>query len=349
MAAETSAQLNIRFSVMPDELLGKRNPRFLKDGKRYTASKLLSAAFLHTRFSVLGYDCKTTYKDVNDELGYARSTIARNFAELTDDEDGIFKRDGQSKYVPSVKVSSAHGLPIYHFLLEQGYNGKRLTGDDVLYLSMIIRFYDNKSRTQKYFVGGEKRVAGALNKKSYGTAHAVVHRLIDAKYILSFILHDGKLSEKPGMGFNGDYQTVYVLTDKLKKRLQAVKDEQKRLKDEKEAIKAITGINKKKKEIIAPTAEETAYTEDERAEAIAKAFRSDITFKNYKQKYIKLSGELITATMQNGGQDTAETLELGRQLGSIMSDVLNYLLSHNIKRTYIPDDWEAFIRTVLRS
>ena len=40
--------------------------------------------------------------------------------------------------------------------------------------------------------------------------------------------------------------------------------------------------------------------------------------------------------------------ELEKKLDNILSDVLNYLQAHNVTRTYIPDDWQAFVREILK-
>lgn len=37
-----------------------------------------------------------------------------------------------------------------------------------------------------------------------------------------------------------------------------------------------------------------------------------------------------------------------KKLDNILSDVLNYLQAHNVPRTYIPDDWQAFVREILK-
>lgn len=97
MTATAEKQFNIHFSVVANEYFGKDSAaRFTNGGKRFTATKILTAGILSTRQNVLGDGCTTSYADFQNELRLARSTTARNVAELT--RDGAFSRYKKSKY-----------------------------------------------------------------------------------------------------------------------------------------------------------------------------------------------------------------------------------------------------------
>lgn len=361
MTRATEIQFNNHFSVVPPELFGKEGAaRFTHRGKRFSATKILSAALLSTRQNVLGSGCTTSYADFEKELHFARSTTARNVAELT--HGGTFKRDGQSKYTAAYSVDIKHGVPVYHFLRTEEFNGKRLCGNAVLYLSIIIRFYMNPEREQKYFIGGEKRAAKTLNVPE-STAHGVIDELLRSDCILRFVLHDGKISE--GKGINADYLTVYVVNDKILKTVKKIRKEINKQNSDKEEFKKLFAPSaqaepkpakpkKGKRNIIAQwqsvmeemQAEELTrkYKDD-----ILKTFACDFAFNQLKRDYITTYNKYFAALRQSGGAASIETQETERQLDSILTDVLNYLMSHNIRREELPDDWKQFIRDLLNT
>ncbi|MDE7181506.1 MAG: hypothetical protein K2O41_00555 [Clostridia bacterium] len=350
--SEAAEKLNIKFSVISDELFGKSDTRFLKNGKRFTATKILSAGFLCTRAAVLGSGCTTSYSDFEQEFGFARSTIARNVDELT--SGGTVKRCGQSKYETGYTMDMKHGVPVYHFLFSETFNGEKLTDNGVLYLSILIRHYTNDNREQKYFIGGEKRAAKTLNVPQ-STAFGIVRGLMKAGVIHRFVLHDNTLSA--GVGINNDYKTVYVVDDKILNKVKAIRKEQRKQKANAEAVKEIFGTptatsSKRRGNLIEQwqsTLEHRQSNAEKYAETLARTFKSDFEFNRLKREYVKLNDNYWSAILRNGGRDTPETLEQERQLDGILSDILNYLLSHNVKRTYIPDDWKDFIIEILKS
>lgn len=360
----TEKQLNNHFSVVPSEFFGKDGAaRFTSGGKRFTATKILSAALLSTRQNVLGDGCKTSYTDFESELRLAHSTTARNVGELI--RDGSFKRDKKSTYSAAYSFDVKHGLPVYHFLRTETFNGKRLSGNAVLYLCYLIRFYLNPEREQKYFIGGEKRAYKTINVPQ-STAHGVVNELLYADCIHRFQLHNGKLSE--GKGINSDYLTVYTVDDKILKRVKEIRKAINKAQADKAALK----------KMFATTAQEISEREqnpaakperrkpslldqwqrtlasmqakaEKRAETLAKLFKDDFTYNQLKRDYTTTHNKYFTAILQNGGEETAQMQELERQLDVILSDVLNFLLSHNIQREELPDDWKPFITHMLRS
>lgn len=359
MSEATERQLNNRFSVVPPELFGKDgSARFQSSGKRLTSSTILTGALFSTRENVLGNGCKTSYTDITKELGYARATNARNVKKLTD--SGIFNRFGQSKYTAVYSLDTKHGgLPVYHFLRTETFNDVRLSGNDVLAACNVIRHYLNDEREQKYFIGGESRVASFLNCVE-STAHGVINRLLKSGIIQRFVLHDGKLSE--GKGINGDYQTVYIVNDKILKRVRDIRKAIRKQKSEQEALRklfsekpepkpAASSNKPRKRNLIDQWQSALALLQEKAensAEAIAKRFATDFTFNQLKRDYINTKGKHIEAIIQSRGQETAAMSELEKKLDNILSDVLNYLQAHNVPRTYIPDDWQAFVREILK-
>ena len=365
MPITADKQFNMHFSVVCEEFFGKNGAaRFTSGGKRFTATKILSAGFLSTRQNVLGDGCTTSYTDFETELRFARSTTARNVGELT--RGGTFKRDKKSTYSALYSVDIKHGLPVYHFLRTEEFNGKRLSGNAVLYLSYLIRFYTNPDREQKYFIGGEKRTAKTINVPQ-STANGFINELLHAgvMHFLQLYKKTGKVKE--GKGINSDYLTVYVVDDKILKRVKAIRKEINKAQADKEALKKIFAttsqeISERKQKPAKPklrkpnlldqwreTLASMQAKAEKRAETLAKLFKDDFVFNQLKRDYISLSGKYFKALQQSGGEDTAETQELERQLDCILTDVLNFLLSHNIQREELPDDWKPFVRDLLRT
>lgn len=362
-AVAVKKQLNNKFSVVLPEYFGKDNSsRFQSEGKRFTGSKILTAALLHTRETVLGNGCTTSYTDFENELGFSRATIARNVKELT--FEGVFKREGQSKYSSAYSSDNKHGVPVYHFLRTETFNGKRLSSNAVLYLSILIRFYTNQERKQKYFVGGQMRVAKVLTTAD-STAKGIVDELLYAGVVRRFQMHDNKLSE--GKGINGDYVTVYIVDDKILKRVKEIRKALNKKKSDAEALRKLFSEKTEPKRTVSdnsnkqspyrcsiiermPSAELTEMlAKENNAASIAKAFKNDFAFNQIKRNYINATEKYFMALKQSGGEDTSELIEIQDKLDSILSDVLNYLLSHNVQRTYIPEDWKTFIQEILRS
>ena len=365
MSETTEKQLNNRFSVIPSEFFGKdKSTRFQSGGKRFPSSKILTAGLLHTRETVLGNGCTTSYTDFENELGYSRATIARDVKELTRE---LFNRNGQSKYSSAYSIENKHGLPVYHFLRLETFNGVRLCGNDVLFLSNVIRHYLNKERSQKYFIGGESRVASFLNCAD-STACRVVDRLLKSGTMIRLQMHNNKLSE--GKGLNSTYQTVYIVDDRILKRVKEIRKAINKQKAETEALKKLFS---EKPEPKLPAASDNLrkqsthphrrsiierwqsamqakeQSKEQSAASIAKALKDDITFNQIKREYINESTKYLEELRKNGGEDTAELIEMQNKLDSILSEILNYLLSHNVQRTYIPEDWKSFIQEIIRS
>lgn len=88
---------------------------------------------------------------------------------------------------------------------------------------------------------------------------------------------------------------------------------------------------------------------ENRAEILASRFKDNSTFNQIKRDYIATNNKIIEATLKNGGNNTAEILELERQLDCISDDILNFLQSHNVQRKDLPDDVQAFIIDLIRS
>ncbi len=359
MAEATEKQLNNRFSVLPPEFFGKDgSARFQKsDGKRLNSSTMLTGALLATRENVLGNGCKTSYTDINNELGYARATTARNVAQLTC--SGIFSRFGQSQYTAVYSLDTNHGLQIYHFLCKETFNGVKLSDNDVILLCNVIRFYlrDEDERGQKYYIGGASRVSSFLNCAE-STACEVVNRLLKAGVMQRFVLIDGKLLQ--GKGINESYQTVYVVNEDILKRVKKIRKEINKQKADIGALKKLFEIKPepkpaassdkpRKRNLIDQWQSTLALLQEQaRPQEIAKQFANDHAFNQLKRDYISTNGKYIEAVLQSSGQDTAATSELKNKLDTILSDVLNYLQAHNVPRTYIPDDWEPFVREILK-
>lgn len=363
MPITADRQFNMHFSVVADEYFGKGGAaRFTNSGKRFTATKILSAALLSTRQSVLGNGCTTSYTDFENELRLARSTTARNVNELT--HSGAFKRDKKSTYSAVYSVDLKHGVPVYHFLRTDTFNGKRLNGNAVLYLSILICFYSNPEREQKYFIGGEKRAAKTVNVPQ-STAHGFINELLRAGVIHRLQLHKKAGKVKEGKGINADYLTVYVVDDKILKTVKAIRKQINKAQADKIALKKMFATTsqeiaereqKHEKRSKPNLLDQWSYTlaaiEERKkkcAETLAKRFVDDFAFNQLKHDYISLSGKYFKALQQSGGEDTAVTQELENQLNDILADVLNYLLSHNIQRKDLPEDWQAFVRELLRT
>lgn len=354
MQATAEKQFNKHFSVVADEYFGKDGAaRFTDCGKRFTATKILSAALLSTRQSVLGNGCTTSYTDFEREMCFARSTTARNVAELT--QDGAFKRDKKSTYTAAYNIDIKHGVPVYHFLRTEKFNGKRLSSNAVLYVSFLIRFYLNPEREQKYFIGGEKRAAKTINVPQ-STAHGLINELLHADCIQRFQMHNGKLAT--GKGINSDYLTVYTVNDKILKAAKAIRKEINKQKADVAALKKLFATTDKpaepprrKPNLIDQWQSTLAAIEERKAisaETLAIMFENDVVFKQLKRDYISISSKYFNALRQFGGEDNAQTQELEKRLDSILNDILNFLLSHNIQRSELPDDWKPFIRQLIR-
>lgn len=350
-------QFNKHFSVVASEYFGKNGAaRFTDGGKRFTGTKILLAALLSTRQNVLGDGCTTSYTDFESEMRFARSTIARNVAELT--QGGNFIRDKKSTYTAACYVDVKHGVPVYHFLRTETFNGKRLSSNAVLYLSYLIRFYLNSEREQKYFVGGEKRAAKTINVPQ-STAHGFINELLHANVMQRFVLHNGEI--KVGKGINSDYLTVYIVNDKILKAAKAIRKEINKQKADVAAFKKLFTVAEREQKPTEPPRrkpnlidqwQSTLAAIEERkamsAETLAKMFENDVAFKQLKRDYIRTSSIYFNALINSGGEDTAEINEIEKRLDIILNDILNFLLSHNIQRSELPDDWKPFIRELIR-
>ncbi len=358
MPVTADKQFNKHFSVVASEYFGKDGAaRFTDCGKRFTATKILTAALLSTRQSVLGNGCTTSYTDFESEMCFARSTIARNVAELT--QGGAFMRGKKSTYTAAHNVDVKHGVPVYHFLRTEEFNGKRLSSNAVLYLSYLIRFYLNQEREQKYFIGGEKRAAKTINVPQ-STAHGVINELLHTNCIQRFQMHNGKLSA--GKGINSDYLTVYTVNDKILKAAKAIRKEINKQKADVAALKKLFTVADKREQkpaepprrkpnLIDQWQSTLAAIEERKAisaETLAKMFENDVVLNQLKRDYISISSKYFNALRQFGGEDNAQTQELEKRLDSILNDILNFLLSHNIQRSELPDDWKPFIRELIR-
>ena len=366
MTATAEKQFNIHFSVVANEYFGKDSAAwFTNGGKRFTATKILTAGILSTRQNVLGDGCTTSYADFQNELRLARSTTARNVAELT--RDGAFSRYKKSKYTVAYSVDVKHGLPVYHFLRTEEFNGKRLSCNAVLYLSYLIQFYLNPERKQKYFVGGEKRAAKTINTPQ-STAHGVINELLYAGVIrrLQWYKKIDKITE--GKGINADYLTVYVVDNKILKAVKTIRKQINRQKADNAALKNLFSSsatnkqedrerkpaeqNRRKNNLIDQWQGTLAAIEERKAmsaETLAKRFANDFAFNQLKRDFVDLKTKYFAAIQQSHGEDTDETQRLEKQIDGILSDVLNFLLSHNIQRKEIPNDWKPFIRELIRS
>ncbi len=357
MLEAKALQLNNRFSLMPEVFLGKDGGElFKKDGKRRTASALLCAGVLYTRADVLGDGCTTSYSDLETELHYARATIARDIAE--DKCAGIINRYGQSKYTAGYSVDKKHSLLIYHFLRSETFNGIRLTGNDVMFVCNVIRHYLNDERKQKYFIGGEKRIASFLNV-ALSTAHGVAKRLLKSGVMHRFILIDDKLSE--GKGINLTYPSVYVIDNEILKRVKTIRKQINKQQADKEALKKLFSVKpeqtgdkprKGKPRSLVEQWNETfkymATMRENRVQELAKQFANNFVFNQLKREYKKLNASYFDEIKLNGGNVSIRAEELEAGIDSILSDVLNFLLSHNVPRTYIPEDWKKFIIEIIR-
>ena len=363
MQATAEKQFNMHFSVVADEYLGKGSAtRFTNGGKRFTATKILCAALLSTRQKVLGDGCTTSYTDFTSELCLARSTTARNVGELT--RDGTFKRNKKSTYSAAYSIDEKHGVPVYHFLRTEKFNGKRLSGNAVLYVSFLIRFYLNPEREQKYFIGGEKRAAKTINAPQ-STAHGFINELLRAGLIHRFQMCEKTGKVKEGKGINSDYLTVYVVDDKILKAVKAIRKQINKQAANQQALKKLFASEQQQEQRAKPveqnrrksnlleqwqsTYDKIKEREALSAETIAKSFANNFAFNQLKSDYISTLNKYFNAIRQSGGEDTKETQELKKRLDVILSDILNLLLSHNIQRGELPDDWQTFIRDLIRS
>lgn len=360
MTVTADKQFNKHFSVVVDEYFGKDGAaRFTNSGKRFTATKILTAALLSTRQNVLGNGCTTSYTDFENEMRFARSTIARNVAELT--QGGAFKRDKKSTYTAAHNVDVKHGVPVYHFLRTEKFNGKRLSSNAVLYVSFLIRFYLNPEREQKYFIGGEKRAAKTINVPQ-STAHGLINELLHADCIQRFQMHNGKLAT--GKGINSDYLTVYTVNDKILKAAKAIRKEINKQKADIAALKKLfaaqpndgreqkTAAPPRRKNLLEEWQSTLAVMKQRNAMSaatLAKRFENNVAFNQLKRDYLSTFNKYFNTLRQVGGEENAETQEIEERLDIILSDVLNLLLSHNIQRKELPDDWKPFIRDLIRS
>lgn len=354
MTATADKQFNMHFSVVADEYFGKNGAaQFTNGGKRFTATKILCAALLSTRQNVLGNGCTTSYTDFTSELCLAHSTTARNVSELT--HGGTFKRDKKSTYTAAYSVDNKHGVLVYHFLRTEKFNGKRLSSNAVLYLSVLIRFYLNPEREQKYFIGGEKRAAKTINTPQ-STAHGFINELLRAGVMHRLQLYKKAGKVKEGKGINSDYLTVYVVDDKILKAVKAIRKQINKAQADKQALKklfasAARAQSEREQKPAKPSGTLAAFEEYKAISAgtLAKRFANDFVFNQLKRDYKSLLSKYFTLTQQSCGEETAEVQELEKQLDGNLSDILSFLHSHNIQRKELPDDWKAFIRDLIRS
>lgn len=341
MAETVARQLNNRFSVVPPEFYGKGcSVQFQSGGKRCRSSKVLTAALLSTREAVLGNDCTTSYTDFTSELKYSRATIARDIAELTA-SDGAFKRTRQSKYVAVFEFDTKRGLPVYHFLRAETFNGIRLTGNDVIFASNVIRHYLNESREQKYFIGGEKRVSSFLGV-AISTAHGVIYRLMKAGIMRRFVMHDGKLDT--GKGINNDYQTVYVIDDEILKRVKAIRKEISRQNTEKEAVKLLFTVKAEPKRadeqqnLSADVHYDKYALPEYKFQKLEAAFSSDKIYQDIRQRYLQLKTVWFDKLKE---QDFDSADELEDELNNVADELKCYLQSRGAPPEDIPVNiWE---------
>ncbi len=341
MAATAAIQLNNRFSVVPPEFYGKGcSMQFRSGARRCRSSKILAAALLSTREVVLGNSCTTSYADFTSELHYSRATIARDVTELTA-SGCAFKRTKQSKYATAFEFDTKHGLPVYHFLRTETFNGIRLTGNDVLFASNVIRHYLNVSREQKYFIGGEKRVSSFLGVAT-STAHGVIYRTMKAGIIRRFVMHDGKLDT--GKGINKDYQTVYVIDDEILKRVKAIRKEISRQNAEKEAVKSLFTVKAEPKRADEQQNRRAGVHYDKYAlpeykfQKLEVAFSSDKIYQDIRQRYLQLKTVWFDKLKK---QDFDSADELEDELNDVADELKRYLQSRGASLEDIPINiWE---------
>ncbi len=341
MSGTTAKQLNNKFSIVPPELIGRScSPLFQNCGK----SKVLTAALLNTRETVLGNGCTTSYTDFVSELGYSRSIIARNVVELTS-EGGAFTRAGQSKYAAAIDFDTKHGLPVYHFLRVEMFNGLRLTGNDVLFVSNVIRHYLNDDREQKYFIGGETRVASFLGTVE-STAHGVINRVLKAGILHRFVMHEGKL--EMGKGINSEYQTVYVVDDKILKRVKAIRKALSKAQADKEAVKTLFTVkpeqNTDKKLRRCDDVHYNKYTleisDEQKFHKLEVAFASDEKYLNIKQRFARLR----TAWLDTFRTAPARADELEAEMNDVADELRAYIQSRGAPPDDVPDDIGKYIK-----
>lgn len=349
MQTATTKQLNNRFSFVPSEFYGRRcSALFQSGGRRCRSSKVLTAALLSTRETVLGDGCTTSYSDFERELGYSRATIAGDVAELTKD-GGPFKRPAQSKYSAAYEFDKKRGVPVYHFLLTETFNGIKLTGNDALYLSIMAQFYLNPEREQKYFVGGENRAAKAIGCAA-STAHGMVYRLMKADLITRLVMHEGELSK--GKGINGKIVTVYIVNDQVLKRIKEIRKAINKAQAEKEALKALFTVKLEPK----PNAPQIrsaghynkyapATSEEENEQKFQKldaAFSSDKTYQNIKQRYVQLKAVWFDTLTKAMNFDRADEIE--HEMNDVADELKDYIQSRGAPPGDIPADIGPYIK-----
>ncbi|MDE6868703.1 MAG: hypothetical protein K2J83_06160, partial [Clostridia bacterium] len=281
----------------------------------------------------------TSYTDFTNELGYSRAIIASNVAELTQD-GGAFRRAGQSKYEAAFDFDTKHGLPVYHFLRVEPFNGIRLTGNDVLFVSNVIRHYLNADRAQKYFIGGEIRVASFLGTVE-STAHGVINRVLKAGILHRFVLHDGKLDT--GKGINGDYQTVYVVDDKILKRVKEIRKAVNKAQAKKNALKSLfTGKSEQKnqRDDVHYDKYALATLDEQKYEKLEVAFACDETYQNIKRRYAKLRADWLN--MFKNDPTRADELEV--EMNNVADELEAYIRSRGAPPGDIPADLGKYIK-----
>lgn len=288
----TAAEQFNSFSRMPREFFGKaKHSVFAPAGKRISATKLLSLAYVYTQNAMFGRLNTMQYDDFSDTLGLAHSTVCKSISGLR--AAGILNRKKKSHYDVLPQFDERSYIVIYHYLLTEKLNlggaVKRLSKNAVLYLCEMIAFYLNDKNKGKYFVGGIKRCAAAINV-ARSTAWGVIEELIRTQAIYckrksndsanNVILKDGK-------GVSCIEQTVYVVNSKLLRRCKKISNQSKELKEVKELFRSAAvssdadNITELRKSFFAPSEDVRARAEAS-MDKLKASFDNDVIYQKIK-------------------------------------------------------------------
>lgn len=358
MSEQTAKKLNINVLTVPQAFFGKaRDKKYgsenfvTKDGKRISSAEIFALSLFHTEEVMFGSLNLTPYSAFTDALNYSRPTVCKNLKKLVD--KALINRLRQSKFEIVPKFSDKKTVTVYQFLLEEEFDlgglVRRLTKNEALYLSLLIAFYLNPDNKGKYFVGGVRRAASALNV-SESTVSYIIDRLIKTKAIFRKSMTKdsaGNVIISNGKGTSSKEQTVYEVNEKILNRCRAIEKERAELR----AVKKLFGQGGKKKETSVPPSDEKAGKRSERftlaqpkevSEKFARVFaelEGDETINRIRQRYNDLNARFIEALKARKPTD-----ELEADIETEADRFREYLLRFGLSPGDIPENLSYYIK-----
>jgi hypothetical protein len=216
------------------------------NGKRYTASKIMTLSLIATENKMYGSFNKMPYSSIMDELNLSRVTVSRNLRELIDGE--IIERDGQSRYklCDDVAELATHPVRDYHFLHALNDFGgkvvKKLSNNAVSLTCVIISTLLNPKvnnnniitvKGKRYFKGGITGIASTINVAK-STAFGLIKELILTGVLYrnlavedsagGYIIKEGKSTDRTA-------KTVYSVNDLILSRCREINTSRRKVKN----------------------------------------------------------------------------------------------------------------------